>query len=139
MLTLAIAFALSAPLSGGIDQDLTADIEDVERAAEVQAAARDFLEMVDRQDWQGSFAATSSGFQSANTVQGWADASELVYGELGALEERGEATARFVNAPPNGFQEVRFASRFAGRGAVTEILTLAKEDGVWKVVGIMID
>ncbi len=139
MLTLAIAIAVSTPIFIETDERPAVDVQNVEEAAEVQAAARDFLSLVDERDWAGSFAATSEVFQSANTVEQWAEASRLVYGPLGDLRERGEATVRFVNAPPRGYREVSFVSRFSNREEVTEILTLEKEDGVWKVVGIMVN
>ena len=140
MLGLAIAIAVSTPLlSDEKQQEVSVDLENAERAADVQDAAREFLSLVDEQDWTGSFAATSEVFQSSNTVERWAEASRLVYGRLGALRERGEATVRFINAPPRGYQEVTFASRFENADEVTETLTLVEENGTWKVVGIMVD
>ena len=139
MLTLAFALVLSTAPSTAPDHPLSVDVENVERAAAIQQTARTFLERVDEKDWNGSFAMTSDQFQSVNTVQDWANASRLVYGPLGALQERGEATVRFVNAPPAGYQEVTFASRYAKRGAVQEIITLVNEDGRWKVAGILVD
>ena len=147
MLSVAIVFMLSSGVLSDDKQadvtthiaDLASDHADVELAAAVQADARAFLEKVDRKDWNASFAATSDAFREANTVARWQEASLQVYGPLGDIQERGEATIRYVNAPPNGYQEVVFTSHFANRRDVKEVLTMVREDGVWKVAGIMVD
>ncbi len=52
---------------------------------------------------------------------------------------RNLATIRYLNAPPHGYQEVTFHTRFANKPDAMETVTLVKEDGQWKVVGILID
>jgi DNA-binding CsgD family transcriptional regulator len=105
----------------------------------VAEAARDWLEMIDNSDWQSSFDAAGSPFREANTVEGWATASRQVRQPLGAVLSRELLTIRFLNAPPRGYQEVAFATRFVNDERVIETVTLQEEDGVWKPVGILID
>lgn len=105
----------------------------------VAEAARDWLEMIDNADWQSSFDVAGSPFREANTVEGWAAASRQVREPLGAVMSRELLTIRFLNAPPRGYQEVAFATRFANSERVIETVTLQKEDGAWKPVGILID
>ena len=72
-------------------------------------------------------------------MEGWAQASRQVRVPLGAVVSRNLATIRFVNAPPQGFQEVTFHTRFANRADAVATVTLAEENGEWKVVGVLID
>lgn len=105
----------------------------------VAAAARDWLEMIDNADWQASFEATRKPFREANTIAGWTSASRQVREPLGAVVSRELLTIRYLNAPPRGYQEVAFATRFANDERVIETVTLQKEEGVWKPVGILVD
>jgi hypothetical protein len=43
-----------------------------------------------------------------------------------------------VNAPPNGYEIVRFRTDFEQRSEVIESVTLERENGAWKVVGYFI-
>ncbi|MDG5747932.1 DUF4019 domain-containing protein [Qipengyuania sp. XHP0207] len=106
---------------------------------EVSEAARRWLEMIDASDWQGSYDAAGKQFRDVNTVDVWAGASRQVREPLGPVIARELLTIRFLNAPPSGYQEVAFATQFANRERAVETVTLQKEDGVWRPVGIMVD
>ena len=105
----------------------------------VAEAARHWLEMIDNAEWQSSFEATGETFRETNTIAGWTSASRQVREPLGAVVSRELLTVRYLNAPPRGYQEVTFATRFANTERVIETVTLQKEDGLWKPVGILID
>lgn len=108
--------------------------------AVVVAAARDWLALIDAGDWQASFDAAGQTFRDVNTVSGWASAAKQIRAPLGALISRDLLTIRYLNAPPHGYQEVAFETRYANRpDAIIETVTLEQEDGAWKVVGIMAD
>lgn len=102
-------------------------------------AARQFLALVDRNDWTASWQATHKSFQLLNTVDWWADASQQVRGEVGTLQSRELATVDFRPAPPNGYWTVTFKARYSKKGNVTETLSLASENGGWRVASITVD
>lgn len=137
MSLIAAALLLSTPLS--IDQAGSAETVITARDAEVEAAARRWLELGDAGQWQSGFDAAGQTFREANTVEGWTEASRQVRVPLGAVVSRNVATIRFLNAPPQGFQEVTFHTSFANRTDAVETVTLVDENGEWKVVGVLID
>lgn len=106
--------------------------------AAVVSAATDWLRLVDSGDWEASFDATGRTFKQSNTLAGWANAATKVRGPQGAFVSRELVTVRYLNAPPHGYQEVAFATRY-DNAKVVETVTLEKEEGGWKVVGIMVD
>lgn len=132
------ALLLSTPLAtdGGVSAP---SAEDVARDTAVEAAARNWLALGDAGNWQAAFDSAGKTFRDANTVAGWAEASQQVRVPLGAVVSRELNTIRYLNAPPHGFQEVTFKTDFANRADVIETVTLQKEGGTWKVVGILID
>lgn len=106
--------------------------------AAVVAAARDWLALTDVGDWEASFEATGKTFREVNTLAGWTNAATGVRGPQGAFVSRELLTVRYLNAPPHGYQEVTFATRYEN-SKVIETITLQKEDGAWKVVGVLVD
>lgn len=106
--------------------------------AAVVVAARDWLALTDAGDWQASFDSTGKTFRDVNTLEGWTKAATQVRGSHGAFVSRDLLTVRYLNAPPHGYQEVAFATRYAN-SKVIETVTLQQEDGVWKVVGILVE
>lgn len=137
MSLIAAALLLSTPLA--VDQSGSADTAITVRDAELELAARRWLELGDAGEWQASFDAAGQAFREVNTVAGWTEASRQVRVPLGEVVSRNLATIRFMNAPPKGFQEVTFHTRFANRADAVETVTLVNENGEWKVVGVLID
>ncbi len=107
-------------------------------AAGAARAAEDFLKLIDESRWADSYAATGAQFRQRNSLERWADVSEKVRSPLGKLLTRNLTTNEFVPAPPEGYQLVKFASSYADGTNQVESLSLAWEDGAWKVVGIVI-
>ena len=101
-------------------------------------AAEDFLKLVDDSRWAESYAATGAQFRSLNTLEVWTEVSEKVRPPLGKLLTRNLVTNEYVPAPPEGYQLVKFRSAYANGPQQTETLSLAWEDGAWRVVGIVI-
>ena len=137
MSLLTAALLLFTPLAS--DGAGSPDAETAARDAAVEAAARNWLALGDDGNWQASYDATGASFRSANSVAGWTSAAKQVRVPLGAVVARNLATIRYLNAPPHGYQEVTFHTRFAHQAEAVETVTLVKEDGQWKVVGILID
>ncbi len=107
-------------------------------AAGAARAAEDFLKLIDENHWAESYAATGAQFRQLNTLKRWAEVSEKVRPPLGKLLTRNLTTNEYVPAPPEGYRLVKFASSFADGTDQVESVSLAWEDGVWKVVGIVI-
>lgn len=104
-----------------------------------EAAARQWLGLVDRSDWQASFDAAGSQFQTRNTVAGWQAASEQARVPLGAMISREVVEIEAVNAPPSGYIVVKFLTAFEARSAAIETVTLEREEGALRMVGYVID
>lgn len=105
----------------------------------VTDAARQFLELLDRDDWAASWNATHQSFKLLNTVAWWSETSHKVREEFGRIESRELVQVDFTPAPPDGFWVVKFKAASTRKGSVTETLSLASENGSWKVVGITME
>lgn len=115
----------------------SAAAEPTEAAA--ASAAEDFLKLIDESRWAESYAATGGQFRSLNTQERWAAVSEKVRPPLGELLTRDLVTNEYVPAPPEGYRLIKFRSTYANGTAQTESLSVAWEDGAWKVVGVVFD
>jgi DNA-binding CsgD family transcriptional regulator len=102
-------------------------------------AAEDFLKLVDESRWAESYAVTGGQFRALNTLERWTEVSEKVRPPLGKLLTRNLVANEFVPAPPEGYQLVKFASSYANETNQVESISLAWENGAWRVVGIVID
>jgi DNA-binding CsgD family transcriptional regulator len=102
-------------------------------------AARQFLALIDRDDWTASWQATHQSFKMLNTVDWWSEASRNVRGKFGTVRSRELATVNFAPAPPNGYWTITFKASYTKQASVTETLSLASESGGWKVVGITLE
>lgn len=102
-------------------------------------AARQWLALVDANDWNASWDATGPSFKSLNTAAKWAEVSNQVRKQLGASKGRELISAEFAPAPPNGVWLVKFRGHYANKADAIETLSLVREADSWKVVGIFID
>jgi DNA-binding CsgD family transcriptional regulator len=125
--------ALTETVAGAEPQ--TAAPSEAEAAAR---AAEAFLVMIDESRWADSYAATGAEFRRLNTLKAWTGVSVRVRPPLGKLVTRNIVSNEFVPAPPMGYQLVKFASTYADDTNQIESVSLAWEDGAWRVVGIVI-
>jgi len=102
-------------------------------------AAEGFLMLVNKSRWAESYAATGTQFRRLNTLAVWSEVSERVRPPLGKLVSRDLIANEYVPAPPEGYRLVKFRSTYASGTAQTESLSLAWEDGAWKVEGVVFD
>ncbi|WP_233130883.1 helix-turn-helix domain-containing protein [Sphingomonas jeddahensis] len=137
MSLVAALLALSGPVQAPADP-VSATTSTVAETA-VTKAARDWLKLVDNAQWRESWAGTSHSFQTLNTVEVWQSTSEKVRAPLGRIVSRTLVSEQDTPAPPNGLKVVRFRTDFANRRGVTETVSLDREGGEWKVVGIYVD
>jgi len=139
-------FVAGGPLAVVAPATTIETVAGVEPAAaaesEAEAAARAaerFLELIDQSKWAESYAATGAEFRRLNTLKAWSDVSARVRPPLGQVLTRDITSNEYVPAPPQGYRLVKFRSAYAGGTAQTESVSLAWEDGAWKVAGIVID
>ena len=104
----------------------------------VTASAQAWLALVDQGRWDESWAATAASFRSLNTSKVWASTSERVRVPLGAVRSRVLLSQDTVPAPPNGVEVLKFRTSFANKPDAVETLSLAREDGSWRVVGYFV-
>lgn len=104
----------------------------------VETAARQWLVLLDQSRWAESWAATARTFRSLNTVQRWTAASLQARAPLGAMVSRTLVSHENLPAPPHGYEVVKFRTRFANQAEAVETVTLDREDGGWRVVGVAI-
>ena len=107
-------------------------------AAGAARAAEDFLELIDEGRWADSYAATGAEFRRLNTLKVWGEVSARVRPPLGKLRTRDVIANEFVPTPPQGYRLIKFRSTYANGTQQTESVSLAWEDGAWKVAGIVI-
>jgi len=101
-------------------------------------AARRWLALLDQSDWDASYRATGAAFRKLNTLDQWAAASEHARRPLGAMVSRTFLSQENLPAPPQGYEVVKFRTRFANKAEGIETVTLDREDGEWRVVGVTV-
>ena len=106
--------------------------------AAVVDSARRWLGLLDQGRWGESYQGTGTSFRKLNTEQVWAAASEQARTPLGAVISRTFLSQENLPAPPSGYEVVKFRTRFANKAEAVETVTLDREDGNWRVVGVMI-
>ena len=106
--------------------------------AEVERAARDWLALEDGARWRESWNATGKSFRELNTLERWTEVAQKVRTPLGAVISRVTISQDRVPAPPAGVQVVKFRTSFANKADALETVSLAREGGSWRVVGIYI-
>ncbi|MFD1787963.1 DUF4019 domain-containing protein [Sphingomonas floccifaciens] len=107
--------------------------------SDVTDAAQQWLQLLDQGRWEDSYRVTGSEFRRLNTLKVWSDASNRVRKPLGAVMSRTLLSQENLPAPPSGYEVVKFHTRFANSGGeVTETVTLDRENGAWRVVGVTV-
>lgn len=143
-LVVAALFLPSSPLPMLAPAALTETVAGAEPATDTRSgAAADtaeaFLAMLDQSRWADSYAATSAEFRSLNTLKAWSDVSARLRPPLGEMLTRDIVRNEYVPAPPMGYRLVKFRSSYANGTRQTESVSLAWEEGAWKVAGITFD
>lgn len=106
--------------------------------AEMEAAARAWLAMVDAGQWRASYDATAAAFRELNTAEVWEEVSLEARVPLGAVSRREAISFQQVPTPPAGHLIVTFRTDFSGSPDTIETVTLARENGELRVVGYLI-
>lgn len=113
------------------------------RASVVQQTARSWLATTDRGDAAESWKSAGKQFQTALTVERWAESLQRVRPPLGPVASRGllatEFRKSFPGAPDGEYAIIVFRTSFAKKQDAREMVTLAHEaDGAWRVIGYFI-
>ncbi|HET9511227.1 MAG TPA: DUF4019 domain-containing protein, partial [Sphingomonas sp.] len=104
----------------------------------VVRSAQAWLELLDQNRWDASYRGTGTAFQKLNTLKVWTDVSERVRKPLGAVVSRTLLSQENLPAPPDGYEVVKFKTRFANSGDVIETVSLQREGDAWRVVGVTV-
>jgi len=118
---------------------VTSDAVPAMATSEAAETARRFLTLLDERRWDESYHATSASFRDLNSAEVWATVSEKARPPLGAMLSRTLVSQENLPAPPDGYEVVKFRTRFANKEAALETVSLRREDGGWRVAGVMID
>ncbi|MGH6651839.1 MAG: DUF4019 domain-containing protein [Sphingopyxis sp.] len=138
LMSLTLALLAFSSMTGSADAPAAAPSTAPAESAAV-GAARDWLALVDKGDWNGSWEATGQSFKALNTVETWSRVASEVQGPLGAAKSRVLLSEQEVPAPPYGYQMVKFRTDYANKPGAIETLSLIREGGAWRVVGVTIE
>lgn len=105
---------------------------------EVVDKARAFLTLLDESRWADAYQETGSGFRKLNSLALWTQVSEKVRAPLGVGQSRTLLSQQNLPAPPDGYEVVKFRTRFASKGETVETVTLEREGGQWRIVAVLV-
>lgn len=137
-MSFALALLAFASMSGSADAPAAAPSTAPAESPAV-VAARTWLALVDKRDWNTSWEATGQAFKALNTAETWARVASQVQGPLGAVKSRVLVSEETVPAPPYGYQMVKFRTDYANKPGAIETLSLVREGGSWRVVGVTVE
>lgn len=139
MMSIFVGLAVLALAPGGTVLATTGSAAVAAVESDAVRSARDWLVLGDQGRWKDGWLATSSEFRKLNTAERWEEAATKVRVPLGALVSRTALSQESVPAPPAGVEVVKFRTSFANRANVIETVSLVREEGKLKVVGIYVD
>jgi hypothetical protein len=132
--TLFLLLAFAAPI-----ESLAADKPE----KEAQAAAEQWLALIDGGQFAESWQATAAIFQSVVSQPKWQSSLDSVRKPLGSLVSRKLKSAKYgktlPGAPDGEYVVLQFATSFTNKKGATETITpMLDRDGKWKVSGYFI-
>jgi hypothetical protein len=110
------------------------------RATTVQSVARDWLALIDRGDYEGSWNAAGTKLKAQITAQRWGAVVNAARGPIGPLARRSALTTSFTRsfpgAPEGDYALVVYRTAFEKKADSDETVTLEHEpDGQWRPIG----
>ncbi len=110
---------------------------------EAQAAAEQWLAVIDAGQFAESWQATATVFQAAVSQPQWKSSLESVRKPLGSLVSRKLKSAKYSKklpgAPDGEYVVLQFTTSFTNKnGAVETVTPMLDQDGKWKVSGYFI-
>ena len=114
----------------------------LQQGTQAEAAARDWIKLVDAGDYKESWAQAGSMFKSAVTADAWAKQVTPVRQPLGEVVSRSlkgiDAPASLPGAPKGEYRIVTFDTDYSAAAGTVETVVLAKSGSDWGVVGYFI-
>lgn len=138
IMTIALSLLALAALSQGSSSPASPPAQ-VAANAELADVAEQWLTLIDQGRWEESYRATGTSFQKLNTLQVWTETSERVRPPLGRVISRTVLRQDSLPVPPHGMEMVKFQTRFANKDNAVETVTLDREGGQWRIVGVTIE
>jgi hypothetical protein len=109
---------------------------------EVSNAGQKWLQLLDDQQFDASWKQAASQFRDQVTLEQWVASLKRFREPLGALVSRSTARVDFTNvlrgAPDASYAIIHYKTDFKNKNAVTERLTLVKEEGKWEAAAYAI-
>ena len=110
---------------------------------EAQAAAEQWLALIDAGQFAESWQASAAVFQAAVSQPQWQSSLESVRKPLGSLVSRKLKSAKYTKklpgAPDGEYVVLQFATSFTNKNEAIETITpMLDKDGKWKVSGYFI-
>lgn len=102
-------------------------------------AAREWLALLDADDWEATWNGTGQSFKTMNTVAIWTKASEDVRASVGKAQGRQLISVEELPAPPYGYTVVKFRANYTKRPNAVEKVSLVRENDSWRIAGIIIE
>ncbi len=115
----------------------------VDNTGDAQAAAVQWLALIDAGDYDESWKQSASLFQAALPNEQWDRTMQSIRSRLGATRMRTvknlQYTRTLPGAPEGEYVVIQFQTDFANLSGATETVTPMKDqDGTWKVSGYFI-
>ena len=131
--------AVPAPAATPAPEAPAAD-ETTQKENAGRLAALGWLMLLDRRDWGTAWENSSQVFRTQVPIAAWMDAIPKVREPLGPLAGRDPVETAYKTAlpgrPAGDYVTVVFASNFANKPGLQEIVTTARDtDGRWRVLG----
>lgn len=109
---------------------------------EASNAGQKWLQTLDDQQFDASWKQAASQFRDQVTLEQWVASLKRFREPLGALVSRSTARVDFTNvlrgAPDASYAIIHYKTDFKNKNAVTERLTLVKEEGKWEAAAYAI-
>jgi opacity protein-like surface antigen len=130
---IALVLGLFLPVSAVAAADSSQQVTD---------AAKGWLSLIDGGQYDQSWNEASKLFQSHVTDAQWTAQVKTVRDSLGPVETRNAPTVRFATSlpgvPDGQYAMLQFHTKFAHKADAIETITMAMDDGTWKLAGYFI-
>ena len=115
---------------------------DEDKEAAARRSALEWLDLVDRGEYEASWKEAAAIFRSQVSAAKWESAVASARQPLGAVVERHFRSARYARelpgAPDGEYVVLQFQTKFANKSDAIETVTPAMDGGKWRVSGYYI-